>query len=130
MHPRSQDQAPIVIDRHARLAFLGCRLRAGCRRNLSDSKAGLVGFANQKATLRTPLAATIAVSVVRRASEVAQLEATDLTADIGPGMEHVKVARQENDQVGSGQLACLAASPSLGKTFPVRISDDWLWFQV
>ena len=66
---------------------------------------------NHVATPRTTAATGSAFFAARRASDAAKSLTTEVTVDIESSPAHEKVDRQKRDQVGAGQLACLAAVP-------------------
>ena len=75
----------------------------------SESKNGLGGFADQAFGVRTAASTAIAYSGILRGSAMAKPSASDVMVDRVAGAANVYVVRQEDNQVGLGQLASLVS---------------------
>ena len=79
--------------------------------------------------LRAPSSMAAASLGVRRASEIAALNVSEVCVDSVTGVVDIKVRRRKNDQFGAGQLAHVAPSPSWGGACPLHLLSGWLWLR-
>ena len=100
---------------------------AVARKNLPAVGCGLDSFLEDALALRAASSTSAAFFGVRRASEVAALNASEVRVDLATGIVDIKFRRQKDDQFGVGQLAHLVSLPLWGGACPVHLLSGWPW---
>ena len=77
--------------------------------------------------VRAAAPGAVAVSGVRRASEVPGLPTSDVEVDTDADVADLQVMCQKNDHFGLGQLPHLLAIKSWGEVCPARLLSGWPW---
>ena len=96
------------------------------RKDLPAVRCGLGSSLEAALALRDASSMPTAFFRVRRASEVAALNLSEVCVDSSTGTADIKVRRQENGQCGVGQLAHIASFPLSGGACPVHPLSGWL----
>ena len=86
-------------------------------------------FFEDAVALRSAASMSIAFSGVRRASEIAVLDLSEVCVDLTAGTVDIKVRRQENDHFGVGQLARIVSLHLRSGACPVPLLSGWMWLR-
>ena len=109
-------------------------MRKCCRgnRHLCQQSCALFLFADflEGATALRPAASmSIDFFSIRRASEVAALDLSYVSADLSTGAVDIRVRRQKTDQFGLGQSAHIVSLPLREGACTVRLLSHWMWLK-
>ena len=104
------------------------RLRqAVARKDLPAFGCGLGLFLRGALTLRAVSSMSTAFFGVRRASEGAALNVSEVRVDLSAGIVDTRVRRQKKCQFGVRQLAHIVSLPLWYGACPVHLLSGWLW---
>ena len=90
---------------------------------------GFGAFVDDALSLRCAVSAPLEFFGASRATEIAALSVSDVTADVRAGLVELQIRAQKNDQLGAGQMAHVVALPERKAARPVRLLAGWLWFR-
>ena len=109
----------------AKVSCARLRPAFGCS-DLPPGCAGLGQMLEHAMALRCAVSVCLAFCAVRRATEIAGLRPSDVSANGAVGVVELKGRRRKNGQLGVGQRAHVVALSSWRGACPAQLTSGWL----